>query len=101
MNGDAIKVTLSAIALVLLGGLIGLALSGQTANKNKLIPYELLEWTDGTGCKSVIWIDGQAYYGDHVGNVAGSDKFAVYRGNDYLVLPDKVIVREVEDRNEQ
>ena len=69
------------------------------ASKLKAENYELLEWMVGDGQKACIWIDGNAYYGDSVENIAGSDRFVVYRsdGNDYLVLPDKIVVKNIGD----
>lgn len=57
-------------------------------------PPEITEWMIGNGYASCISIMDKVYYGDHIEPIAGTDKFIVTRDNGYLILPDKIIVRE-------
>lgn len=76
----------------------GMFLGSINTTKNKdVTPQEIAEWQDGTGSKECIWMDGQAYYGDNIENVAGENKYIVYRGDDVLILPEKTIIRNIKN----
>jgi hypothetical protein len=93
--GIATLIMVTVLSVIFL--FIGVFPFSKRVTKDNRIPHELIEWTDSTGCKACIWIDGAAYYGDGIDNMAGeTPRFIVHRGDDYLVLPDKIIVRETE-----
>jgi hypothetical protein len=77
-------------------GVIGLFHLGIYILKPDNQQPELIEWSDSAGYKSAIWINGKTYYGEGIDNIAGEKpRFIIYRGDDYLVLPDKIIVRKI------
>jgi len=57
----------------------------------------LENWRRNPGnAKYAVTYQGQKYYGDHVDTVAGyPDRLVIYRGSDYLLLPDKFAVEKV------
>jgi hypothetical protein len=82
------------LAISFFFGLLGVI--NTTKNKD-VTPQEISEWQDGNGYKDCIWIGGHAYYGDHIENVAGENKYVVYRGYDILILPEKTIIRSTKN----
>jgi len=91
----SIKKNVQAIIISLV--LYGLGfLSGYGLIKKTPVKYDdLSEWMDGSGYTRCIKIDDNVYYGDDIENIAGNDKFIVYRTCGYLILPDKIIVKEL------
>lgn len=79
--------------LVFLSGL-----AGRCTARQPHVADELADWTDGAGQETCIWIDNNCYYGDSVENIAGEQRYIVYRGADYLILPDKIVVKHADNQ---
>jgi hypothetical protein len=68
---------------------------GATFHKRNKTELKYTVWTDEAYSKTSITIKGQKYYGDSVEKIAGENRYMVIRDNNYLVLPDGIIVEEV------